>query len=65
MRKKIGIVFFCVLTISIILLNSQRIERRGSVFINEVRSTVASANRDGYFGSDYIEVFNSSDSDSC
>lgn len=65
MRKKIGIVFFCVLTISIILLNSQRIERRGSVFINEVRSTVASANRDGYFGSDYIEVFNSSDSDIC
>lgn len=33
---------------------------RNNVYINEVRSTTVSANRDGYFGSDYIEIYNDS-----
>lgn len=39
---------------------NDKLETNGAVCINEVRSTVASKNRDGYFGSDYIELYNSS-----
>lgn len=32
--------------------------RKDRIYINEVRSTAVSANRDSHFGSDYIEFYN-------
>ena len=36
------------------------INKKQVVFINEVRSWDSAATRDGYYGSDYIELYNAS-----
>lgn len=60
MRKKIGVVIFSLVTLAGMLgLNKISINKQ-QIFINEVRSVTASSDRDGYFGSDYIELYNNS-----
>ena len=61
MRVKLGIVTLTFAAVIGLILTGKKITTiHTTVCINEVRSTTASKNRDGYFGSDYIELYNAS-----
>ena len=49
--------------VGMILALGRRFSKEQIIFINEVRSWDCSAARDGYYGSDYIELYNDSDQD--
>lgn len=59
MKKKIKILILTAAAFVVLLGVNAAIDKE-KVYINEVRSTTVSANRDGYFGSDYIELYNGS-----
>lgn len=50
-----------LIAVSGIMMVSKSIEKKQNVFINEVRSWDADVTRSGYYGSDYIELYNASD----
>lgn len=63
MKKKAGIILTTFLCLLLLLMFDREYEEDQQVFINEVRCWDASASRNGYFGSDYIELYNASDSE--
>lgn len=63
MKKKLGIVLLTLAVLIISLLLGKVIKKEQVIFINEVRSWDASIIRDGYYGSDYIELYNDSEED--
>lgn len=58
MNKKIKILISTVMILLLIICIKQAVNNEGKICLNEIRSTTVSADRDGYFGSDYIEVYN-------
>lgn len=50
----------CFIVIIVLTIQNSNHKKQG-VLINEIRSTDASAYRDGYYGSDYIELYNQSE----
>ena len=52
-----------LIAVSGIMIVSKSIEKKQNVYINEVRSWDADVTRSGYYGSDYIELYNSSNND--
>lgn len=60
MKKKISMVILAVLVFVVIAGIQISRTAKNRIYINEVRSTKVSADRDGYFGSDYIEIYNAS-----
>ena len=63
MKKKLGIIVLTLATVIVTLVVSKRILKEQIIFINEVRSWDCAATRDGYYGSDYIELYNASNED--
>lgn len=60
MKKKIGIVALTIAAIAALMIMSKFIVKEQIIYINEVRSWDSDVRRDGYFGSDYIELYNAS-----
>ena len=60
MKKKIGIIALTLIAVAGIMVISGGLRKEQTIFINEVRSWDTSATRDGYYGSDYIELYNAS-----
>lgn len=60
MRKKISFVVISLIVLAGILVFRQMDSNKQLIFINEIRSVTASADREGHFGSDYIELYNHS-----
>lgn len=60
-KIKIGIVSLSLIGIVCLLKENFITSERSSVVINEVRCWNADVKRDGYYGSDYIELYNQSD----
>lgn len=58
MKAKVGIVVLTLAAITALIMIGKELKTMDTVCINEVRSTTASKDRDGYFGSDYIELYN-------
>lgn len=63
MKKKLGIIMLAIIAIVLMATVGKRTTENQNVFINEVRSWDSAATRDGYFGSDYIELYNASSED--
>ena len=63
MKKKLSIIVLTLAAVGMILALGRRFSKEQIIFINEVRSWDCSAARDGYYGSDYIELYNASDED--
>ena len=63
MRKKLSIIVLTLAAVGVILAVGKRFWKEQIIFINEVRSWDCAATRDGYYGSDYIELYNASDED--
>jgi len=63
MKRKLSIVALALLAIGATLIAGKLITKEQDIYINEVRSWDTSGNREGYYGSDYIELYNSSDGD--
>ena len=63
MKKKIISLFFAVMLLLTLVGIKRVILENKKIYINEIRSSKVSADRDGYFGSDYIEVYNASAQD--
>lgn len=61
MKKKLGIILLTLMTVAGILMIGREKIQQQTVFINEVRSWDTAATRTGYYGSDYIELYNASD----
>ena len=61
MKKKLGIVGITLVMLSLSLVLGKLITKKQVIFINEVRSWDVAPTRDGYYGSDYIELYNDSD----
>lgn len=61
MKKKVGIIVLTLAAVIGVLAVGKGITKEQIIFINEVRSWNSAATRDGYFGSDYIELYNASD----
>ncbi len=61
MKKKLGIIVLALAATIGILAVGKYFSKEQVIFINEVRSWDSSVTRDGYYGSDYIELFNASD----
>lgn len=60
MKKKPGIIMLTLATVIIMIVIGSKTSEKQNVFINEVRSWDSASTRDGYFGSDYIELYNAS-----
>lgn len=60
MRKKIGLIIFSLIGLLGVMLFQRISGEKHEVFINEICSVTTSTNKDGYYGSDYIELFNNS-----
>ena len=60
MRKKIGFVIISLIVLAGMLVIRKIDSNKQLIFINEIRSVTASADREGHFGSDYIELYNHS-----
>ena len=60
MKKKLGIFMLTLVAVAGITAISKGLNKEQFVFINEVRSWDSSSTRDGYYGSDYIELYNAS-----
>lgn len=63
MKKKLGIIVLTLAAVLGISAVSREFSKEQVIFINEVRSWDSAATRDGYYGSDYIELYNASDED--
>lgn len=63
MKKKLAILFLTAAVLLLLAGTGMTIFSEEKIRINEVRSTTVSADRDSYFGSDYIEVYNASSRD--
>lgn len=61
MKKKFGIILLTLITVFGIVMIGRGSTQQQMVFINEVRSWDTASTRDGYYGSDYIELYNNSD----
>ena len=61
MKKKIGVVVLTLMIAAAVLIIQNRIKEQQQIYINEVRSWDCSTNRNGYYGSDYIELYNASE----
>ena len=61
MNKKLGIIVLSLAAVLGVLRIGKGLSKEQIIFINEVRSWDSSATRDGYYGSDYIELYNASD----
>lgn len=61
--KKIGIIGISVIALFTSMLIGKILKPEQIIFINEVRSWDSSAKREGYYGSDYIELYNDSQED--
>lgn len=60
MKKKLGIFMLTLVAVAGAVATGKLINKKQVVFINEVRSWDSAATRDGYYGSDYIELYNAS-----
>ena len=56
MKKKLGIIVLTLVAVAGVMVISRGITKEQIVFINEVRSWDTAATRNGYYGSDYIEL---------
>lgn len=56
-----GIIVLTLVVVVGIIVIDRRITKEQSIYINEVRSWDTAATREGYYGSDYIELYNASD----
>lgn len=63
MKKKITILILTAVVFLLLTGIGITIFSEDKICINEVRSTTVSADRDSYFGSDYIEIYNASSKD--
>lgn len=63
MKKKFTILILTAIVFLIVTGIGMTILSGNKIYINEVRSTTVSADRDSYFGSDYIELYNGSSKD--
>lgn len=63
MKRKLSIIVLTLAAVGVILAVGKRFWKEQIIFINEVRSWDCAATRDGYYGSDYIELYNASDED--
>ena len=61
MKKKLGMIVLTLAAVVVILAVSNVITKEQIVYINEVRSWDTAGVHGGYFGSDYIELYNASD----
>jgi len=61
MKKKLGIIVLTLIAVAGVMVISRGITKEQIVFINEVRSWDTAATRNGYYGSDYIELYNASE----
>ncbi len=60
MKKKLCMIGLTLIAIAGILAVDENISNEQMIFINEVRSWDSAVTRDGYYGSDYIELYNAS-----
>ncbi len=60
MKKKFTILILTAIGFLMLAGMGMTIFSGDKIYINEVRSTTVSADRDSYFGSDYIELYNAS-----
>ncbi len=63
MKRKITIIIITSLFFAFVMVVNIPFMNKNKIYINEVRSTAVSADRKGYFGNDYIELYNSSSED--
>lgn len=63
MKRKLSIVALALLIMGATLIAGKLITKEQDIYINEVRCWDTSGNREGYYGSDYIELYNDSDED--
>ncbi len=61
MKKKCSIAVLMLATLFGLLAIGENNSEKQQIFINEVRSWDADVTRDGYYGSDYIELYNASE----
>lgn len=61
MKKKLGIVVLTLVAAAGVLLFGSLYQKEQVIFINEVRCWDSAATRNGYYGSDYIELYNDSE----
>lgn len=61
MKRKLGIIVLTLIFAAGVIAINKGITQEQIVFINEVRSWDTAATRGGYFGSDYIELYNASE----
>lgn len=60
MKKKLGIIVLTLVAVAVMMAVGKSVSEEQVIFINEVRSWDCSSARDGYYGSDYIELYNAS-----
>lgn len=63
MKKKLGIIVLTMAVAVVILLTGKLIKKDRNVYINEIRCWDTAGEKGGYYGSDYIELYNASDED--
>ena len=61
MKIKLGIIGAALFALCLIIAVDKSLEKDQIIFVNEVRAWDTSKERDGYYGSDYIEIYNASD----
>ena len=60
MKKKLGMIVLTLAAFAVFFSIGRNLSNEQLVFINEVRSWDTAATRQGYYGSDYIELYNAS-----
>lgn len=65
MKKKLLLIFLSLVGVFGVLAGDRGYVKEQNIYINEVRCWDASAKRNGYFGSCYIELYNASGEDIC
>lgn len=63
MKKKWGLIILTSVAVAFVLLAGKFIKKEQSIFINEVRCWDTPVTKEGYYGSDYIELYNASNED--
>ncbi len=61
MKTKLAMLILTLIIVSGVMLTGKQFRKEQSIYINEVRSWDVDVTRDGYYGSDYIEIYNSSE----
>lgn len=61
MKKKLGMILLTLAVLMGCLAAGREITKEQQIYINEVRCWDCAATREGYYGSDYIELYNSSE----